>query len=87
MTPSKQTKINIIIQIITQIEGAGFDMSIVLAIRQFTSMASSKICRDLELEVKNSGSLEINPYDGYNNNEERINYLKSVLNKLQSEIN
>ena len=87
MKPNKETKINIICMIITQIECAGFDMSIVLAIRQFTSMASSLLCTDLGLNVKNANSLEINPDDGYKNNEDRINYLKSRLQELQTEIN
>lgn len=80
--PSKETKINIINMIITQLECANFDMSIVLAIRQFTSFASSRIIRDLELDVENAGSFEYNPYDGYVDNKQRIEYLKSKLNTL-----
>jgi hypothetical protein len=85
MTPDKETKINIINRIITEIECANFDMSIVLAIRQFTSMASSKICRDLGLEVNNANSFDFNPSDGYYNNEKRIKYLKSRILEIEAE--
>jgi len=86
MNPTTQQKINVLCMILVQYECNECDMSIVFAIRQFTSMATSKIVRELGLKVGNANSLEINPYDGYSSNEERVKHIKSRLEEIKKEL-
>lgn len=67
-------------RVISEIESFGeYSASIHLAIKQLTSTATGKIFRELDFpNMINVNSFDFMPNDGFNDNNDRISYLKAI---------